>query len=625
MLVEKLPKNMLSRSAFYLFLIGLWFMSLVSVAASKPAIYQAVSPNKNTRIEITVNEDKALAYRVWLANEPVLNWSALGFELNGVAVGQTTVVKKQRTSQHTESFAWRLGENDVIHNNYNELTLDCVSGSVTYQLVARVFDGSVAFRYVLPKQTGTSAGLIRQEHTMFALPGAFTIYQYNEETVFSPTAVSDLQKTCDFPATLTNGRLFLSIGEADNTSYTKAVLAKGITPTTLGVAFHKDSVRTAGAFQTPWRTVSVATSAIGLHAFSDLPMRLCPPSAQPVPDWIKPGKLIRSSLSTQAGLNCIDFAASHGLQYILFDAGWYGAEFKTTSDPTQVIPAIDMPKVIAYGKSKNVGVILYVNRIALRTRLDEILPLYKRWGVVGLKFGFVDGLTQEGISWLPGAIKKAYDHGFILDIHDNYKPTGLSRTYPNLLTQEGIRGNENNPDAFHNTVLPFTRFLAGAADYTFCYPNTNRYFTDNLYKSKLQVSKGQQLALSVVYFSPLQAIFWYGNPTDYNDEGEIEFFKRVPTVWNESHYLAGEPGQFISVARRQGNVWYVGSAAGLTDWAGTLPISFLASGKRYQATVYEDDGAGSIQKRVADIGAGDSFPVSLKAKGGQAIIIEEKR
>ncbi|XAZ81975.1 glycoside hydrolase family 97 catalytic domain-containing protein (plasmid) [Fibrella sp. ES10-3-2-2] len=614
---------MSGRSVLYGWLIGLCFISSI-VAAPKPKTYQASSPDKTTRIEITVDEQKALVYRMLFANEPVLTWSALGFGLNDVAVGSNAVVKQQRTDTHTESFAWRLGENDVIHNNYTELTLDCVSGSVSYRLIARVFNGSVAFRYVVPKQAGRTSGTIRQEHTTFGLPGDFTIYQYNEETVFTPTAVADLQKTCDFPATLTNGRLFLSIGEADNTNYTKAVLTKGTTPNTLVVGFRKDSVQTNDTFQTPWRTVSVATSAIGLHAFSDLPLRLCPPSSQPVPDWIKPGKLIRSSLTTQGGLNCIDFAATHNLQYVLFDAGWYGAEFRTTSDPTQVIPAIDLPKVIQYGKEKNIGVILYVNRVALRTRLDDILPLYKKWGVAGLKFGFVDGLTQEGISWLPGAIKKAYDHGFILDIHDNYKPTGLSRTYPNLLTQEGIRGNENNPDAFHNTVLPFTRFLAGAADYTFCYPNTNRYFTDNLYKSKLQVSKGQQLALSVVYFSPLQAIFWYGNPTDYNDEGEIEFFKRVPTVWNESHYLAGEPGKFISVARRQGTTWYVGSAAGPTDWTGKLSLSFLAPGKRYLATSFEDDGAGSIQKRVAEVGADDSFLVSLKAKGGQALILDEK-
>ncbi|MBO0950847.1 glycoside hydrolase family 97 protein [Fibrella forsythiae] len=613
------------RSALFGWLIGWWLLSSAGLAAPTPKSYQASSPDKTTRIEVTIDDHKALVYRVWFADEPVLTWSALGVELNSVAVGPNTVVKKQRVMKHTESFAWRLGENDVIHNNYTELTLDCLSGSVTYQLVARVFNGSVAFRYVLPKQAGTDFGKVRQELTTFVLPDAHTIYQYNEETVFTPTALADLQKTCDFPATLTNGRLFLSIGEADNTSYTKAVLSKGAPPNTLAVSFRKNSVLTKETFQTPWRTVSVATSAIGLHAFSDLPLRLCPPSSQPIPDWVKPGKLIRSSLTTQGGLNCIDFAATHNFQYILFDAGWYGAEFRTTSDPTQVIPAIDLPTVIQYGKAKNIGVILYVNRVALRARLDELLPLYKQWGVAGLKFGFVDGLTQEGISWLVPAIKKVYDHGFILDIHDNYKPTGLSRTYPNLLTQEGVRGNENNPDAFHNTMLPFTRFLAGAADYTFCYPNTNRYFTDNLYKSKLQVSKGQQLALSVVYFSPLQAIFWYGNPTDYNDEGEIEFFKRVPTVWNESHYLAGEPGTFISVARRQGTTWYVGSAAGLMDWSGTLPLSFLAPGKRYQATSYEDDGTGGIQKRVAEVGPGDTLPISLKAKGGQALILDQKQ
>jgi alpha-glucosidase len=198
----------------------------------------------------------------------------------------------------------------------------------------------------------------------------------------------------------------------------------------------------------------------------------------------------------------------------------------------------------------------------------------------------------------------------------------LSHTFPNLLTQEGIRGNENNPDAFHNTVLPFTRFLAGAADYTFCYPNSNQSFSDNLNKTKLQVSKGQQLALSVVYFSPLQAIFWYGNPNDYTNEDEVEFFKRVPTVWNESRYLTGEIGQHISVARRKGPNWYVGTVAGLVDWEGAISLDFLQAGKTYKATVYEDNGEGSIRKRTVNLKPGDTFPVKLKAKGGQAIVIE---
>ncbi|WP_232541035.1 glycoside hydrolase family 97 protein [Spirosoma endbachense] len=611
-------ENVLIRTVLTILLLAT-SVFVASVYAA-PKIYQATSPDGKTRIELTVNEQKNLTYRVLFNKAPVLDWSVLGLQLKSISLGPNTSILKQTQRTNNEQFAWPLGENDHVQNKYNEIVLECRSGAFLYKLVARVFDGTVAFRYVLPKQKGYTNGLITAELTTFNLTDTYTIYQYNEETVFTPVTLDALTKTCDFPATLTNGKLFLSIGEASNDAYTKTVLTKGAVANSLGVAFHKDSVNTAADFQTPWRTISVATSAIGLHQFSDLPLRLTPPVKE-MANWIKPGKLIRSSLTTQAGLDCIDFAVKHNFQYIMFDAGWYGAEFRGSSDPTKPIPAIDMPKVIQHGKDNNIGVILYVNRVGLRAKLDTILPLYKKWGVAGLKFGFVDGLSQEGISWLAGAIKKVYDHGFILDIHDNYKPTGLSHSYPNLLTQEGIRGNENNPDAFHNTVLPFTRFLAGAADYTFCYPNSNRFFTDNLYKTKLQVSKGQQLALSVVYFSPLQAIFWYGNPHDYNDDQETEFFKLVPTVWNESRYLTGEIGKQISVARRKGETWYVGSAAGLSDWNGSLQLDFLEKGKSYTATIYEDDPAGGINKRTVVVKQGDSFPISIKAKEGQAIMI----
>ena len=246
------------------------------------------------------------------------------------------------------------------------------------------------------------------------------------------------------------------------------------------------------------------------------------------------------------------------------------------------------------------------------------MPLYKKWGVAGLKFGFVDGLTQEGITWLASAIKKVHDYGFILNIHDNYKPTGLSRTYPALLTQEGIRGDENSPDAFHNTVLPFTRFLAGPADFTFCYPNTK-----NSYSKNIKVSMAQQLALTVVYFSPLQAIFWYGHPNDYTNEKEIEFFKLVPATWNESLYIAGDIGKNISVARRKENTWFMGNAADLKIGRHSIRLVFLTKGKNYLATVYEDDEQGSIRKRTVKVKQGDMFPINIKDKGGQAIIIEQ--
>ncbi|SFC66532.1 glycoside hydrolase family 97 N-terminal domain-containing protein [Spirosoma endophyticum] len=242
--------------------------------AAKPP-YQATSPDGKTRMELTVNDQKQLVYRVTFEGNPVVDWSALGFQLTNLAVGENAVITKQTQRTNKEQVAWPLGEKDIIQNNYQELTLDCRSRGLHYKIIARVFDGSVAFRYVLPQQKGKE--VIPEERTIFTLTDAYTIYQYNEESVFTPVAVNKLDKTCDFPATLTNGKFFISLGEASNDSYTKAVLAKGPAANSMAVAFLKDSVTTSADFQTPWRTISIATSAIGLHQFSDLPLRLTPP------------------------------------------------------------------------------------------------------------------------------------------------------------------------------------------------------------------------------------------------------------------------------------------------------------------------------------------------------------
>lgn len=577
---------------------------------------RADAPNKQTRFELRTDKEGILQYRVFYSGQEAVAWSELGLELNGLPSAGKAVVRICERSSYNERFAWPLGENDTITNTYNELKLSCSNASLHYNLIVRVYNGSVAFRYEIPNLAGSS---VTKERTSFNFNASFIMYQYNQESVFTPVAIDTFSKTCDFPATLHTKNFYLSIGEGDNEGYTKAELKKGEIAHSLVVAFVRDKgVKMDEAFLTPWRTISISKTAIGLHDYSELFLKLAPNPKQEIPDWIKPGKLIRSQLNTQSGIECIDFAEKHHFQYIMFDAGWYGAEFRGSSDPTQVIPQIDMPKVIQYGKEKGIGVILYVNYVGLRAKLDTILPLYKAWGVNGLKFGFVDGLTQNGLTWLASAIKKVHDAGFILDIHDNYKPTGLSRMYPALLTQEGIRGDENSPDAFHTTVLPFTRFLAGPADFTFCYPNST-----NSYSKNLKVSKAQQLALTVVYFSPLQAIFWYGRPLDYTNELEIEFFTQVPTVWNESHYLAGDIGKNISVARRKGTTWFVGNAAGLEDWKSSIQLNFLTKGKKYTATVYEDDGAGSILKRTLAVEKGESFFFNIKAKGGQALIIQE--
>ena len=592
-----------------------------TLPAQTKSLFKLLSPDKITQCAFGIDAGKNLVYRVSYANKEIVAWSALGLVVNDNKIAGADVVLKQHAQRSVhEKFAWRLGENDTITSRYNEVALTFASPEISFVITARLFNGSVAFRYEIPEQPGvTDKDNRMKEKTQFNFTASYTIYQYNQESVFTPVAVDTFTKTCDFPATLTNEKYFVSIGEAANTNYTKAELKRGNAAHSLLVAFVKDTaVAFSGPYQTPWRTISISTTAIGLHRFSELFLKLAEPGPMAIPAWIKPGKLIRAQLNTKSGLDCIDFAVKHQFQYIMFDAGWYGAEFRSTSDPTQVIPAIDMQQVLSYGKEKKIGVILYVNYVGLRAKLDTLLVLFKQWGVSGIKFGFVDGLSQDGITWLVSAIKKVNDAGFIFDIHDNYKPTGLSRTYPALLTQEGIRGDENSPDAFHTTVLPFTRFVAGPADFTFCFPNPA-----NSYSKNLKISKAQQYALTVIYFSPLQSIFWYGKPEDYTNEAEIEFFNYVPTVWNESKYLVGSVGKNISVARRSGTTWFVGNAAGPEHWKENIRLDFLTTTKRYTATVYEDEGQGGIRKKIIPVKQGDNFIIDIKAAGGQAMIIRQ--
>jgi len=590
---------------------------LMLFASAQPGmIYKQTSPDKQTVFETGISKTGGLQYRISFKGNSVMDWSALGIISDKVTQQDKISIESKENRQVNETIPWIFGERDAIINNYNE-TLFTISGNnLNYNIEVRVFNGSVAFRYLQPGANTLNS--FTKEQTGFALSKPSTIYQYNHESVFTPTKIDTMQKSCDFPATIKSGNLYLSIGEAVNDFFTKGELKAKPGTNTLYIDYPGDkAIAIKGKNLTPWRTVSITTSAIGLHQFSDLYYRLNPAPAAALQPSVKPGKLIRAQLTTQSGMECIDFAVKHHYQYIMFDAGWYGAEFRSSSDPTQAIPAIDMPKVIAYGKERGIGVILYVNYVGLKARLDELLPLYKKWGVAGFKFGFVDGLTQGGISWLQQAIKEVNDYGFILDIHDNYKPTGLSHTYPSLLTQEGIRGDENSPDAFHNTTLPFTRFLAGPADFTFCFPNPANSFSKNI-----KVSKAQQLALPVVFYSPLQSMLWYGKPLDYTNDAEIEFYDKVPTVWNESIYLAGDIGKNICVARRNKTTWYLGAIAGFEDWNANIPANFLTAGKVYTATIYEDTDNGAIDKRVMKLKKGDKINIDIKAKGGQEMVVK---
>lgn len=610
----------------------LFFVFTMAAHAQAVKVSQLKSPDGETTLQIGLNKNNQLCYQLVYRNKPVTAWSAMGLKVNGTSLGDSATIITTTTDKHRETFAWPLGESKTVDNNYQQLTLHCQSSGVNFDVVGRLFDGALAFKYVVNKPNGEKS-IVNHENTQYNLTGAYTVYQYHEESIFSTVQLNAMTTACDFPATLvsTDKKLYLSIGEAGNRNYSKCVLVKGEQPNSLALDFYIDTlyrdhrvsaikkdnlIRFTGSFETPWRTISCAENAIGLHNYSQLYIKLVDPLTKDTPTWVKPGKVVRLELTTEAGLQGVDFAARHNFSYVLIDGGWYGPESRITSDPTKPKDGLDIQKIIDYGKQKGIGVILYVNYVGLKQKIDTLLPVYKKWGVSGLKFGFVDGGTQKGLSWLDTAMKKVNDYGFILNVHDHYKPTGLSRRYPFQISQEGIRGDENSPDAFHTMVLPYTRFLAGAADFTFCYPNSRNNFGKNL-----KVSKGQQLALTVIYFSPMPSIFWYGKPADYTNEKEIEFFNYVPVVWDESRYLTGEIAENISVARKKDDVWYMGTATGYKDLKTSLKLDFLDKNKNYEATIYEDDGQKGINIRTVKVKKNSSWPIAIAAKCGQAVII----
>lgn len=210
-------------------------------------------------------------------------------------------------------------------------------------------------------------------------------------------------------------------------------------------------------------------------------------------------------------------------------------------------------------------------------------------------------------------VRLAAENNLMMNIHDEFRPSGFSRTYPNLLTQEGILGNEEFPDATHSTILPFTRMINGAADYTICY-----------YDKRLKNTHAHQLAASLVFYSPLMTIFWYDRPQFYNGEPEIEWFENLQTVFDESHVLDGMPGKNITMARRKGKEWFVGMLTNNDGSVETLDCAFLDKNQMYLASIYTDGGEEVKTKTQVKcsyvlVEAGDVIKFTLKPRGGAAV------
>ena len=611
------------------------FVSVVlAYAGSAKQVFH--SPDNSVGLSVyTVNGQ--LKYEVTYKGKPVILESSLGID------GWKENMEIERIDSVSVNQDWHpiYGERSVVNDCYKgyTYTLKRKGHGDRLALIVRIYNSGVGFRY---KYLHGSYLRITEEFTTFTVPeNTYCWFAPFAQAEHKRMLVKDWPGEAERPLTLQLGNgLYASLAEAEMVDYsrTKFVVRKGESNVIRCKMY--DAVEDIAPFETPWRVVMVAESPKDLINNNDLILNLNKPCQIEDTSWIKPGRIIRTvSLTTDGAKKVVDFAVKRGLNYIHFDSGWYGSEISKESDPrkSDVDPQrcpvndLDMPEVVRYAKSKGVGVWVYVNQRALSAYLDEILPLYASWGIAGIKFGFVHVGSFRWTTWLHDAVKKCAKHHLMVDIHDEYRPTGFSRTYPNLLTQEGVRGNEEFPDGVNNTTLPFTRFLCGAADATVCYYHRKELkpgLEKGLNARSLLNTACHQMALSVINYSPLQFLYWYDTPEDVKDEPELFFFDNLPTTWDDSKTLDGAIGEYITMARRKDNVWYVGCLTNNDARKLNVSLDFLEEGKKYELTMFTDGGE-KVKTRThvaidtKKVTAKTNLKLSLLPRGGVAMIIKE--
>ena len=589
--------------------------------------------------------DSRLRYSIDFKSQPVVSNGELGVDIDNHLVESAMGIPVDSSEVWTEGLrltgidhlrrdtVWHpiYGERSAVRDHYNEMTLHFVKGGDDGQLrdgynksknylmdiIVRAYDEGIALRYHFPEATNGLFLHITKERTTFPFaPQTMGWHEAWAQGPYQLLPLKDWRDECERPLLLSlpNG-LSVALLEAGLVDYPRGKFTLAAENTVQVLLF--DSADVITAYNTPWRVVMAAERAVDLINHKDLILNLNEQCSLDNVQWIRPGKAFRCCRLDRATImQSIDFAAEFGIEYVELDAGWYGPEMKVSSDATKVADNRDfaMPEICQYARSKGIGIWLYVNQRALYYQLDEILPLYKRWGISGIKFGFVQIGSQQWTTWLHQAVRRCADYGLMVDIHDEYRPTGVSRTLPNLMTQEGIRGNEEMPDADHNTLLPFTRFLCGPGDYTLCYFN-----------SRVKNTKAHQLAMAAVYYSPVQFMFWYDLPDVYQGEAELQFWRDIPTVFDESIALDGQPGKYIIQARRSGQDWYVGAMTNTEARTVTIPTDFLPMGK-YTVEIYNDDPSLDTRTKVSakniQLKAGKAIKLNLQPSGGAALHIK---
>ncbi|MBN1481397.1 glycoside hydrolase family 97 protein [candidate division KSB1 bacterium] len=620
------------------------------------------SPDGTVQVVFNLSEGGVAHYSVLYKDQVILSESplALEFEQSG-EWGSNLVAKVEQHRSIDEEYELIVGKTKHAVNRCNEMLVKLAETNGAgrqVHLVFRAYDDGAAFRYVFPQQRALKDFAIIAEKTEFRFPqnhacwamplGRFTS---NYEKEFERTSIDDIAPDAIVGLPLTieieNGPV-LCLTEANLTDYAGMYLNGAEQDNALVAALspwpgEDVCVKASTPFVSPWRVLMIGDTAGDLIE-SNIILNLNEPLAIENLSWIKAGKVawdwwsgqvvddpaITSGMNNETMQHYIDFAAENGLEYMLIDAGWYGSHRDREADITQTIPEIDMPGLVTYANDKGVDILIWLNWRAVAKQMDEAFVLYEQWGVKGVKIDYMDRDDQEMINFYHKAIKKAAEHHLTVDFHGAYKPTGIRRTWPNLMTREGILGLEylkwsDRATPEHNVTIPFTRMVAGPMDYT---PGGFRNVTPAEFQSQgknpmVPTTRCHQLAMYVVFESPLQMLS--DAPANYRGQDGLDFLRLVPATWENTRVLTGKIGDYVAIARQSGDQWFIGAMTDADARTLELPLDFLGEGE-YKVTMWSDGpGADRVPTRVtraqANVTGQDVVLQAVMAPGGGFVAV----
>ena len=652
-----------------------FFLSMLNFSFSqKKQDFVLNSPNGKIEIKIALNDK--ITWTISYEKDVILAPSPMSMTLyENVVLGKNAVVLNSRKESVDTSFETPFYKKKWVQNKYNQLTLNFKND---FSIEYRVFDDGVAYRFITKKKKDIT---VKSEEVVLNFDQDYnTLMPYvrdlrnpkdqfisSFESHYENKKISEFAKDTlaflpflidyknhkkavfleasleDYPGLFVTNNSSKSGFESRFSKYPLQETNGGFNNLNKLITERADYlVKTKGTRAFPWRAIVISENDAQL-ANNDMVQKLSESSKIKDVSWIKPGKVawdwwndwniynidFKAGINTQTYKYYIDFASKNKVEYVVLDEGW--------SVETNIMkhnPNVDLESLIAYAKERNVGIILWSSWMALNNNIDAIFENYAKLGIKGFKVDFIDRDDAKMVNSVYDIAQKAANHKLLLDFHGMYKPTGIQRTFPNILNFEGVKGLENNkwtPNddvPLYDCTIPFIRMMAGPMDYT---PGAMRNATKSEFKPShsnpmSQGTRSHQLALYTIFEAPLQMMA--DNPTAYMKEQEsTDFIAKVPTTFDETVALDAEVGNFVAIARRKANIWYLGA---ITNWDAreiNIDFSFLEKGKKFEAEIFSDGlnadkAAVDYKREIIRVDSNTKLKYRLASGGGLAMIIQ---